>query len=141
MPVITPIDQAMGMSGEWRPAFRVVAPLVIAKDQHGRMVHCYRGALLGWLNDEQAAHFLRKGLVERVGDDAEPIPAPDIIAECIGALNSLGVPQKAGAPTARESLRNANRKFSNSVIAQAVKIRQATAKTSAADEKFEEIVI
>ncbi|CQD03762.1 hypothetical protein BN000_00642 [Mycobacterium europaeum] len=57
--------------------YRVVAPLVVAKDQTGKLHHCYRGAWIPWLSDEQRAHFLRHGLVEQLDSpDAGPEIAP-----------------------------------------------------------------
>lgn len=57
--------------------YRVVAPLVIAKDQTGRLHHCYRGAWIPWLDDVQRGHFLRHGLVEELGSpDAAPALDP-----------------------------------------------------------------
>ncbi len=47
--------------------YRVVAPLVIAKDQERRPHHVYEGGIIQWLSDEQAEHFLSTGLVEKVG--------------------------------------------------------------------------
>lgn len=49
-------------------SYRVVAPLVIAKDRDGRPHHVYEGSVIQWLSDEQAEHFLGTGLVETVGD-------------------------------------------------------------------------
>ncbi|MGH6683971.1 MAG: hypothetical protein ACRECA_08650 [Pseudolabrys sp.] len=118
----------MGIAGEWAPKFRVVGALVIAKDQAGRLRHCYRGSLLGWLNPEQEQHFLAKKLVERVEDaDAPKLPAAETIADCVTALAALEVPLTAGAPACRDALRDTNHKFSNQVIADAVKQRKLVA--------------
>ena len=63
-------DHAMGTTDAvFVPRWRVVA-FVIAKGLDGRLRHAYIGALLDWLSDEQAAHFLRLGLVARI--DADP---------------------------------------------------------------------
>lgn len=54
-------------------SFKVVAPLVIAKDQVGLLHHVYEGGVIPWLSDEQAKHFLEEGLVEEVASaDAQP---------------------------------------------------------------------
>ncbi|EID12939.1 hypothetical protein MXEN_12051 [Mycobacterium xenopi RIVM700367] len=50
--------------------YRVIAPLVVAKDQTGRNHHVYAGGWLPWLDDEQRAHFLAHGLVEEVDTPA-----------------------------------------------------------------------
>lgn len=66
---------AMGTSDAvFIPRYRVTAALVIAKGSDGLNRHAYKGDLLGWLSDEQAVHFLHKGLVERIdADDAESV--------------------------------------------------------------------
>lgn len=48
--------------------FVVDAPLVLARDQAGRVHHCYAGAVISWLSDEQRKHFLDLGLVHEVGE-------------------------------------------------------------------------
>lgn len=141
---LTATNEPMGMAGDWKPRFRVTAALVIAKDQSGRLRHCYQGSLLGWLGDEQAQHFLNKGLVERIGDSSEvaTLPSADVIAECVSALAQLGVPLKAGAPTARSALRDAGRKFSNETVAAALRQRKLVlTKRGDDDEDFEEITV
>lgn len=54
--------------------YRVIAPLLIIKDEAGRNHHTYHGGVAHYLNDEQKAHFLRLGLVEEVGVEAKPDP-------------------------------------------------------------------
>lgn len=131
-----PSHLAMGAAGPWRPKYRVVAPLVIAKDQTGKLHHAYRGSLLAWLNDEQRAHFLRKGLVEELNsDDAPEMPSSDAVGNCVAQLASLGVALTAGRPTARKALEAAGHRWSNEVVAEAVRIRQSHAPES--DEDFE----
>ena len=117
-----------------------------------------RGPYIPWLNDEQREHFLRKGLVEEIVDGAAPVveaaqpaaapvavaepytapriaqgdvaPSPDVVNECIKALDGLRnadgpvVPTSAGAPTARVALREAGFSFSNEAISLAVKHRK-----------------
>ncbi|MDN4521360.1 hypothetical protein QYF68_26580 [Mycolicibacterium austroafricanum] len=48
--------------------FVVDAPLVLARDQAGRVHHCYAGAVIPWLSDEQRKHFLDLNLVHEVGE-------------------------------------------------------------------------
>lgn len=123
-----PANLAMGISGEWRPKYRVVCPLVIAKDQAGKLHHAYKGSMLAWLNDEQREHFLRKGLVEELPvDDAPEMPSSDTVGNCVNALAGLGVHLKAGRPAAAKALRDAGHKFSNEAIAEACRIRQSHA--------------
>lgn len=129
------VNLAMGVSGEWRPAYRVVAPLVVVKDQTGKLHHAYKGSQLAWLNDEQRDHFLRKGLVEELDSgDAPLLPSSDQIGNCVAQLSSLGVDPRAGRPTARKALEAAGHRWSNEVIAEAVKIRQFSAPDE--DEDF-----
>lgn len=45
-------------------SYKVVAPLVLAKDEEGHVHHVYEGGVISWLSDEQAEHFLEAGLVE-----------------------------------------------------------------------------
>lgn len=140
---LTATWEPMGMSGEWKPRFRVTAALVIAKDQAGRLHHAYQGSLLGWLSEQQEQHFLSHGLVERIEDSADVVklPASETIADCVAVLNDLGVEPKAGAPTARMALREAGRKFSNETVAAAVRQRKLALTRRADDgEEFEQIV-
>jgi len=55
-------------------SYKVVSPCVLAKDPQGRVFHRYEGAVIDWLSDEQAEHFLAEGLVTEDGadDDAKP---------------------------------------------------------------------
>ncbi len=113
---------------------------------------------------EQEAHFLRMGLVERIDADpqdaiaaaadapAEPVdldaedpldgPAPDTdaVLECVSTLARLQVPTTAGAPAARTSLRGNGFRYSNTVIAAAVK-RRKLSETAADDEDFAVVVV
>jgi hypothetical protein len=70
------------------PRYRVTAALVVAKGLDGLNRHAYKGDLLGWLNDEQAAHFLHKGFVERI--DSAP-------QDAIAAAAHAPVPNDAPA--------------------------------------------
>lgn len=45
-------------------SYQVVAECVLAKDREGYIHHRYEGAVIPWLSDEQAEHFLSEGLVE-----------------------------------------------------------------------------
>ena len=118
----------MGVPGPWKPVWKVVAPLVIARDQQRKLHHAYRGSMLGWLSDEQSQHFVRHGLVEPVPAATAPEMAPaDQIGNCVAALAGLGVPLDAGRPRASKALRDKGCKFSNEAIAEAVRIRQASA--------------
>ena len=49
--------------------YKVVAPLVLAKDPEGRVHYVYEGGEFSWLSDEQAEHFLSEGLVVEVDDE------------------------------------------------------------------------
>ena len=124
-------------------------PLVIAKDQQGHLNYHYhgggtgssRGPYIPWLNDEQRAHFLRKGVVieiaesdvpaERRQPEPAPQPAngavPELVDDCIKKLDEADVPSDAGAPTCRTALRDKRISFSNETIAQAVKQRKLRA--------------
>lgn len=51
-------------------AHLVTAPLVLAKDEAGRVRYHYNGAVITDLSEIQAAHFTKLGLVEHVDDDA-----------------------------------------------------------------------
>jgi hypothetical protein len=52
------------------------------------------------------------------------------IDECIDALTQLELPPDTGAFVARRALRNAGQRFSNGVIAQAVKSRKELSRTA-----------
>lgn len=49
----------------------VTAPLVLALDEGGRTHHCYEGAVISWLSDGQARHFIESGLVVEVGSSVD----------------------------------------------------------------------
>ena len=122
------------------PRWRVTGALVIVKNRTGRLVHCYRGELLDYLNDEQRDHFLRKGLIEEVSEsdlaqsDSRPSRRPpqaavldvnlDVASECMRDLDRLNVASNAGGPTARTALRDAGLSYANEVIANAVRARK-----------------
>jgi hypothetical protein len=131
-----PLDYSMGVAEEWKPRYRVTAALVIAKDQVGRLHHCYRDSRIAWLNDEQRQHFLNKKLVELIDEaEAPTLPAPERVSECVNALARLGVPLTAGRPAAQQALRGAGGKYSTEVVASAVRHRKlmAPADTDAED--------
>jgi hypothetical protein len=138
-------------------AYRVLVPLVIAKNQAGKLIYHWgpgssghghivadndpsaAGPIIAWLNDEQREHFLRNGLVEEIDDaptSAQPQPAPsdlipcpnaELVDECIAALDRFEVPAGAGAPTARTALRENGQAFGNDTIAAAVRQRKMRA--------------
>jgi len=151
---------AMGTSNPvFTPAWRVVAALVVAKGQDGRLRHLYRGDVCDWLSDEQAEHFVGRGLVERIDADSiaaaahapaesvdldadEDAPDSGAVAECIETLARLQVPTTAGGPTARASLRGNGYRYGNSVIAEAVKRRRKSSLSGTAEDAddFEVVV-
>lgn len=73
------------------------------------------------------------GLVEETGEPAASATADDAaegedsrVRECVEALDRLGVPVEAGAPTARVALQDSDLRFSNDTIAAAVRLRKDT---------------
>lgn len=52
-------------------SYKVVAALVLAKNQQGLIQYVYEGGVIPWLSDEQAEHFVSSGLVVEI-DDPEP---------------------------------------------------------------------
>lgn len=48
-------------------SYVVDAPLVLARDQEGKVHHCYQGAVIPWLPKDLAAHLLELGMVHEVG--------------------------------------------------------------------------
>jgi cytochrome c oxidase cbb3-type subunit 2 len=103
-------------------------PLLVVKDETGRLRHhdnqpiggsIGHGSVIPYLNDAQRDHFLRLGLVEEIGEELEARTA-----ECVEALDRLGVPVDAGAPTVRAALRDSDCRFGNDTIAAAVKARK-----------------
>ena len=131
----------MGVAEEWKPRYRVTAALVIARDQVGRLHHCYRDSRIAWLNDEQRQHFLNKGLVELIDEaEAPTLAAPERVSECVNALARLGVPLTAGRPAAQQALRDAGGKYSTEVIARAVRHRKLKAPANPDAEEYPVIV-
>jgi hypothetical protein len=64
-------------------SYRVIAPLVVAKDQSGFNRHRYHGAIIPWLSEAQAKHFLSHKLVAKV-DEPAPAPAPVVAEHPVG---------------------------------------------------------
>lgn len=143
----------------YTPVWRVVAALVVAASVDGRLHHCYGGDTLDGLNDEQREHFLRLGLVEEIHEapaaPAEPVdldadedtldaaaPDSDAVLECVGTLARLQVPTTSGAPACRTALRGNDFRYSNAVVAAAVKRRKGLSGTAtdADGEEFEVVV-
>ena len=130
--------------------YRVIAPLVVARDQAGMLHHTYEGSYIDWLSDEQAEHFLSLDLVEPAAAPVEDEPSvPDLdedqverpkrvalhrVSECAAALDGLCVPTSVGAPTARAALREGGYKFGNEIIASAVRWRIRSDERSVAQE-------
>ena len=129
---------------EWNVSYRLLpnVHLVLVKTQTGQVdyhysvpVHNARGPIIPWLNDQQREQFLSEDLVERIEDNldessnADSDPA-DAVESCVAALDTLGVPADAGAPTARAALRDRSFRFENSTIAAAVRVRKRDASLS-----------
>jgi hypothetical protein len=51
-------------------SFTVTAPLVLARDHEGKVHHCYEGAVINWLSDEQRDHLLGLGFIRANGEAA-----------------------------------------------------------------------
>jgi hypothetical protein len=100
-------------------AYRVLVPLVIAKNQAGQLIYLWgpgssghghiepdgdpsaAGPIIHWLNDEQREHFLRLRLVEELADArgqfVSPPPAvqPEPETDDDGALDDDEVPDES----------------------------------------------
>jgi cytochrome c oxidase cbb3-type subunit 2 len=126
--------------------YRVLAPLVLAKDEKGLVHHKYEGSVINWLSEDQASQWVSGGLVQPIEVSApaavlntttaaEPshdgaVGDDDRVRECIDALDALGVPSTAGAPIARGVLRDNGHKFGNDTIAAAVRNRRELSGTA-----------
>lgn len=111
-------------------------PLVCVRNQAGKIVYHYAspirgmfGPIIPWLSDDQAAYLIRIGYVEPI-DDIETETPPDRVNACIAALDSVGLPLEAGAPTAREALRDAGHRFGNDIVAASLKLRKSLSRTA-----------
>ncbi len=113
-------------------------PVVLVKDRHGKINYHYArpqpkgrdfGPTIPWLSDDQAAYLIRIGYVERI-EDVETDTPQDRVNALIAALDSLNVPADAGAPTAREMLRDAGHQAPNDLIAAAIKLRKTRPRTA-----------
>jgi cytochrome c oxidase cbb3-type subunit II len=100
-----------------------------------------RGPEIAWLSAAEAQLFLMQGFVEKVGDgpapaehepvdESSPVLSQEGIDECVRSLDRLGVPDDAGAPTARAALREGGESYSNATIALAVRARKALSETA-----------
>lgn len=45
------------------PVYRVTAPLVLVRDEQGRVKHCYEGAVIDVVDADHAAYLLTQGMV------------------------------------------------------------------------------
>jgi cytochrome c oxidase cbb3-type subunit II len=116
-------------------AYRVNTALLLVKDRQGLVRYHYHpgsglgGSVIPWLPEEQAELFLAQGWVTPIEiqteAEAETQDMLTRVTECLEALASTDLPADCGAPKAREVLRDSGRKFSNEVIAAAVKARKA----------------
>jgi cytochrome c oxidase cbb3-type subunit II len=143
----------LGTATPWVAKYRVTCPLVYVASHDGKLRQAYRGSCLDWLNDEQSAHLLKMGLVERIPDAEQPAIAADapqtvglevdkdeldvaddvntdIVEECLADLDRIGVQSDAGAPTARKALRESGRHYGNDTIALAVRARKSLSGTA-----------
>ncbi|UVO12817.1 hypothetical protein NM962_01210 [Mycobacterium sp. SVM_VP21] len=90
--------------------YEVVAPMVNAADQDGRLHPYYAGSIIRWLNDKQRSHFVRHGLVVALGDhdvdglrtsEPEPViePAPAVSggSETVPATESVERPAQVAS--------------------------------------------
>jgi hypothetical protein len=148
---------AMGVADDavYTPRWRVIAACVVAKGKDGRNQHCYVGDTLDWLSDDEAARFMRFKLVEPIDADAQDATATDAPAEqvddapadsdavdeCIATLARLHVPTTAGAPACRTALRGNQYRYSNAVVAAAVKRRKGLSAAATDAEDFETVVL
>jgi hypothetical protein len=115
----------------------------------------------------EVAARMRLGLIERISADTQgavvdaadaPAEHADLddtadtdagpadcgaVNECIGVLDRLQVPITAGAPAARTALRGNGFRYSNAVVAAAVKHRKELSRTvrDADAETFEVVVV
>lgn len=118
-------------------------PLVCIKDRHGKIQYHYArppaksrnfGPIIPWLSDGQAEYLLRIGYVERIDQDVETDTTqpdrPDRVNALIATLDELGLPADAGAPAARELLRDAGHQAPNDLIAAAVRLRKTLPRTA-----------
>lgn len=129
--------------------YRVLAPLVIAKDRRGALNYHYQvpvigssGPIIPWLDDVQREHFLSHGLVEEIPDES-PVSDGSVacdnsdglaVSRCAAAMQRLGLVRECGAPRAREELRAAGYRFGNGTIAAALRLRKTFSDDEDADE-------
>src|SRR5271166_2428036 len=140
--------------GGFVPRWRVIAACVVAKGKDGRNHHTYHGDVIDWLSDDEAARFVALKLVEPIDADAQhdlddtedtadtdADPADsDAVDECISTLARLQVPTTAGAPAARTALRGNGFRYSNALVAAAIKRRKSLSGTAADEENFTVVV-
>ena len=95
--------------GEFVGLFRVTGALIVAKVSMEDCAMRMAETPLNWLNDEQRAHCLRKGLIEEIGE-SQPLPAPsepkfgadaegtsEVVGDGIGTFDGPEVPSGTGA--------------------------------------------
>lgn len=90
-------------------SYKVVAACVLAKDQQGKIHYQYEGAIIPWLSDEQADHFLAEGLVEESdvelggGEDSPPAKSA-AKAEWVDFAVSQGADQEEAEAMTKDDL-------------------------------------
>lgn len=116
--------------------------LVCVKDHAGKVRYHYAnprpksgdfGPVISSISPEQAAYLIRIGFIEPIDDvdtDIAQLGGQDRVNDLIATLDSLGVTVDAGAPTAREALRDAGHAAPNDLIATAIKIRKTLPRTA-----------
>lgn len=108
-------------------------PLVRLKNPQGKLrdhyAHLGSALLPEWADHDpvQLRHLLDHGLVE-LADDAGRAADPGRAWECLSALIACDVPEDAGAPRARETLRRNGLPYSNEAICEAIRLRKSGAK-------------
>jgi hypothetical protein len=58
-------------------ALRVIAPLVLVRDEQGRIHHCYENAVIDAIDADHADYLLAQGMVVAVDDTRQPPVAAD----------------------------------------------------------------
>jgi hypothetical protein len=86
-------------------AYKVVAPLVLVKDDEGVTHHAYQGAVLENLGAEQVDHLLGLGFIAKLGsDDAVVVPGNEFLDEDQIAADALPVEVEQPPKAARHDL-------------------------------------
>lgn len=78
------------------PSYRVVAPLVLVRDERGRTHHAYEGVLVDVVDADHAAYLVAEGMLAVEG--AAPVASTTDVVEVSAPVDVVGDPDPVEVP-------------------------------------------